>query len=261
LAAIGAVLFLWGREPRYQGKALSEWLGDFNRIPPDRPAPETEEAIRAIGEKALPFFLSSIWATEPLNVSRVRIWINKTFTRTYRSRIDLCAPSWRALSILGPRANAAIPEIVKHAKNGPFKGRAMIALAALGTNAIPALVGLCGHSNADVRVSAAFVLAKTKVGMQGVESFIGGSPFSEQPMLAYNIKNGPGDLSPLVENLSHDGPAVRRASVEAIGSIPALLKAAGPALQGSLKDPDLQVRETARHFLAPDVGRATVGKE
>ncbi len=124
LAAAGALLFLWVSEPRYKGKALRQWLGEFNRIPPDQPAPEAEEAIRAIGERALPFLLSSIWATEGNEISRARIWINQTFTRTYRSRIDLCAPSWRALSILGPRADAAIPEIVKHAADGPFEGRA-----------------------------------------------------------------------------------------------------------------------------------------
>jgi HEAT repeat protein len=235
---------------------LSQWLGEFNRIPPDRPAPEAEEAIRGIGERALPFLLSSIWATELNEVSRVRIWINQTFTRTYRSRIDLCAPSWRALSILGPRADAAIPEIVKHAADGPFEGRAMIALAVLGTNSIPALTALCGHSNADVRVSAAFVLAKTKVEMRGVESFLAQSPFSEQPMLAYNIKKGLEDMSPLVENLKHDVPAVRQATIEAIGSVPELLRASAPDLRNSLKDPDRQVREIARRFVESDASDA-----
>ena len=265
LGAIGVVsivvlLLAWGREPRYQGRTLSEWLSEFNRIPPDRPATEAVEAIQAIGDKALPFLLSSIWATEPQHYWRVRIWINKTFQKSYRSRIDLCAPSWRALSILGPRAVPAIPEIVKHAAGGPFKGRAIIALAVLGTNSTPALIGLCGHSNEGVRVSAAFVLAKTKVQMRGVESFIARSPFSEQPMLAYNIKKGLEDMSALVENLEHNVPAVRQATIEAIGSVPELLTAAAPALQNSLKDPDARVRDTARHFLSSGDTGATSSK-
>jgi hypothetical protein len=84
------------------------------------------------------------------------------------ARIDLCAPSWRALSILGSAASPAIPEIKKHAAEGPFQGRAMIALAVLGTNSIPALVSLCEHTNGEVRVEAAFVLAKLNVGMRGL---------------------------------------------------------------------------------------------
>ncbi len=257
-AAIGVLLFVWNREPGYRGKSLRQWLSEFNRIPPDRPAPEAEEAIRAIGERALPYLLSSIWATELNEKSRARIWINQTFSRTYRSRIDLCGPSWRALSILGPCAAAAIPEIVKHAANGPFEGRAMIALAVLGTNSIPALTALCEHSNAEVRVSAAFVLAKTKVQMRGVESFLARSAFSGQPMLAYNIKNGVEDMSPLVENLKHEVPAVRKATVEALGSVPALLKAAAPALRDSLNDPDRRVRETARHFVTADTSGSAI---
>src|SRR5207237_6341496 len=158
-------------------------------------------------------------------------------------RIDLCAPSWRALSILGPIAGPAIPEITKHAADGPFQGRAMIALSVVANNSIPALISLCGNPNADVRVDAAFVLAKTKVALRGVESFIARSPFSEQPMLAYNIKKGLDDMAPLIQNLKHDRPAVRRASLEAIGSVPELLKAAAPALQKSLDDPNSQVRE------------------
>src|SRR5438128_2154606 len=208
LAVVGALLWLCGSEPRNQGKALSQWLSEFNRIPPEQPAADVEEAIRTIGPKALPFLLSNICATEPQQVSGVRIWINKTFTRSYGSRIDLCAPSWRALSILGPIAGPAIPEITKHAADGPFQGRAMIALAVLGTNSIPALISLCGNPNADVRVDAAFVLAKTKVAMRGVEGFIARSPFSEQPMLAYEIKKGLADIAPLTQNLKHGRPAV-----------------------------------------------------
>src|SRR5262245_22666561 len=68
LAAVGVLFILWSREPSYQGKMLSQWLGEFNRIPPDQPAPEAEEAVRTIGERALPFLLSSIWATEPQQV-------------------------------------------------------------------------------------------------------------------------------------------------------------------------------------------------
>ena len=144
---------------------------------------------------------------------------------------------------------------------GRDEGRAMIALGVLGTNSIPALIALDGHSNANVRVDAAFVLAKTKVKMQGVESFLAQSPFREQPMLAYNIRKGLADMSPLVENLKHHVAMVRRASIEAIGSVPELLKPAAPALQDALKDPDPRLRETASHFLASNKPGAQSLKE
>ncbi len=83
-------------------------------------------------------------------------------------------------------------------------------------------------------------------------------------MLAYNIKKGLEDKSPLVENLRHDVPALRQATIEAIGSVPELLRAAAPALQNSLKDPDRRVREMARRFVesdGPDVPATPSSKE
>jgi hypothetical protein len=97
--------------------------------------------------------------------------------------------------------------------------------------------------------------------MRGVESFIAQSPLSERPMLAYNIKHGPEDQAPLVENLKHDVPAVRQATIEAIGSIPELRSSATPAVRLLLKDSDRQVRETARHFVGSGAESATSGKE
>src|SRR5689334_5790483 len=133
---ICTLVVVWPREPAFNGRSLSQWLAEFNRVPPNQPAPEAEEAIRRIGPSALPFLLSYIWANEPSRLIWARQWINKTLHKSYRSPIDLCAPSWRALSILGPAAKPAIPEITRHAAEGPFQGRAMIALAVLGTNAI-----------------------------------------------------------------------------------------------------------------------------
>jgi len=128
----------------------------------------------------------------------------------------------------------------------------MIALAALGTNSISTLTELCGHSNLEVRVDAAFLLAKSRVNMRGLESFIATSGTSGQPMLAYNIKQGSEDLEQLVVNLHHHDPRVRRASVEAIGSDAKLSRLAHSNLGECLQDPDPSVREIAAKWLSPE---------
>ena len=132
IGLIGTALIFFVQEPSFQGKSLSRWLAEFNSIPPEKPAPEVSRAIRSIGPSAVPYLLAYIWSDEPEQISLMRKWVNRTLHRSYRSRIDLCAPSWRALSILGPNATSALPEISRHARQGPFQGRAMIALAALG---------------------------------------------------------------------------------------------------------------------------------
>lgn len=242
---------VWNAEPTYGGHTLSAWLSEFNRIPPDQPAPEVERAIRAIGPRALPFLLGNISADESQKISRGRIWLNEKLKTRNRSRIDLCAPSWRALSILGPLAKDVLPQIASQAANGPFRGRAMISLAVLGTNAIPEMISLCEHSERDVRIEAAVILSKTQVGMRGVESFIAISPFSRQPMLAYNIDTGPSDLPQLIKNLKHENPHVRVATIEAIGSIPGTTEPAREAIEAVIKnDSSAAVKEVARGLRA-----------
>jgi hypothetical protein len=251
VGVVGTGLVLFFEEPSFRGKLLSGWLAEFNRIPPGQPAPEAEQAIRSMGPAAVPYLLSYIWSAEPQQVSVARQWVNRTFHRSYRSRTDLCAPSWRALSILGPAATSALPAIVQHAVHGPLQGRAMIALAVLGTNSMPALIDLCGQSDRGVRVEAAFLLAKAAVNMPGLESFIATSGTSGQPMLAYNIREGLQDLEPLAANLRHPNPAVRRASVEAMGSDAELRRLAEPRIRECLQDLDPSVRAAAATILKP----------
>jgi hypothetical protein len=62
LALVCMLLVLRFREPSYRGRSLTHWLGDFNRIPLDLSASETESAIGSIGPSALPILLSFTWS-------------------------------------------------------------------------------------------------------------------------------------------------------------------------------------------------------
>ena len=247
IAGTGLALLL--AQPSYRGKTLTMWLADFNRIPPDKPAPEAEQAIRSIGSKALPYLLAFIWSDEPNAFRKARLWINRTFKTRFRSRIDYCGASWRALSILGASARPALAEITRHAEQGPFSGRAMIALAAMGTNSVPALIVLCGCSNKNARIDAAILLAKSTDDMRWLKRSSVGSPFSGEPMLAYNIQEGPDDLEPFLKDLHHNHVAVRRATLEAISSRSEIRRNSESEIRECLKDPDPSVRELATNIL------------
>ena len=213
-----------------------------------------------MGPRALPYLMSNIWYGEPPLLNHARLWVWNKWHRGYPSRIEFCGASWRALSILGPAASPAIPEIMRHFADGPLQGRAEIALAAMGTNSVPALIALCGHSNINVRAEAALLLAKSTVNMRGLRSQIGTSLYSSRPMLSYNLDRGLEDLEPLLINLRHQRATVRRATVEAVATNPEMVRRGRLEIEASLQDPEPLVREAAAQILKRSPGGPTVNK-
>jgi HEAT repeat protein len=68
-------------------------------------------------------------------------------------------------------------------------------------------------------------------------------------MLAYNIDTGVEDVEALAQNLQHPELAVRRATVEALGSSAKMVDRASPMLKQCLTNSDSAVRETAARIL------------
>jgi hypothetical protein len=98
------------REPRYQGKALSYWIGHTrgNASPKEHQA-----ALAAMGNKAVPFLIARLrWKPSPA----VR-WLMASFPRsplladyTFRHRVARYGAVY-ALGMLGPTAREAIPAL------------------------------------------------------------------------------------------------------------------------------------------------------
>ena len=139
VAAGGA--WLWSQcEPSYKGKSLSEWLrlgeqfgwGYSNayaiagtvsinwrptpwRVPPKREMAEVEEALHAMGPKAIPPLLARLKVKDKAWDLKLMAWLDKqslvefqfTSAESYHKRALI------GLTVLGPLATNAVPAIQK----------------------------------------------------------------------------------------------------------------------------------------------------
>jgi hypothetical protein len=162
--AIGAavtVLFalaIWpDREPSYQGKSLSYWVGSFSNanspIPGWASAAQTEmarNAIRHIGTNGIPLLIEWVsydgrrrrnWLTRlPMGLGRTRLLQHMCSDPRKEVRAGEAA---KALITLGPEASPAFPELGRILTDGEFWGAGTTALSILreiGEPAVPTLV-------------------------------------------------------------------------------------------------------------------------
>ena len=216
-------------DPRYQNKPLSAWLKDLgvgNR------AQQTwaEDAIRNIGTNALPMLLKELRAQDPLGWQLwYRIWPRKTYTVA----ADRCIAADRALQVLGPEAEAALPALLQIAAD-PQCGdnRPRGALAAIGPRAVTPMIYALTNSNQRVRSCAALVL--TSIGRSARDA-----------------------AAALLRSLSDPDARVRAHAAGALSRIEADPKIAVPALTERLSDTDSYVRFCAVMSLGEFGERAT----
>ena len=133
------------REPRYRGRTLSDWLGQVE-LTSGTQKEEAEEAVRAIGDKAVPYLLSYVRyeTSRPKMmigafVERHGVWrvhVPKGWTEPGRIQ-QMGVAGFRAL---GDKSSDAIPSLALHLTNGPFHVNAALALAGIGPASLPALV-------------------------------------------------------------------------------------------------------------------------
>jgi hypothetical protein len=149
-----AILATRDDEPYYQGKSLSAWLetadgrrhGDVGA----REVNEARQAIRAMGDDALPVLLR--WLdSEPRGTWYAKLYDNlparlRSNRRVYEilvgrgvTRMQLVAVGFR---VLGTNATSLLPELETRMNNPSEQNRslrAVIALAEIGVQALPAL--------------------------------------------------------------------------------------------------------------------------
>jgi hypothetical protein len=160
----GIVILSQPREPQYAGKKLTEWLQSFDESvsnPVTGPVigpfnndfietPEvraSQQAVRNIGTKALPYLLKMLSAKDfPLEQKARRLAASAHLTRSVLlSRTDLIQN--RAIigfAALGPSASPALPNLVDLIRqgDGSSPSAAAISLVQLGPAARPAIPAL-----------------------------------------------------------------------------------------------------------------------
>lgn len=154
-------LVLTERGPTYQGRSLDSWLRDFEGGLPG-PSWEAAEAVRHMGTNAVPVLIARVShrqrTPEPAwhsRISQLLSWQSLVKVRAWNhDRHEALA----ALDALGPDAKAAVPVLERLLSEKPPDQRALIVLARIGPDAIPALSRALTNDQRVVRFGARLCL-------------------------------------------------------------------------------------------------------
>ena len=167
---IGAVWFTMSEhQPSYQGRPLAYWLCLKNNDDDEavRDLPHSEEAIRQMGTKCLPYLLCWIayepptWKTKLFNVSSRLRWIPEGLQDDHAEQLAQGAVD--ALLILGHRASPAIPQLARLAKDssrGMSAHRAAFVLISFGPETQAIVMDLLTDPRPLIRTPAIFEVAR-----------------------------------------------------------------------------------------------------
>lgn len=170
-ALAGAFAFFHSSEPTYQGRRLSVWLDELARPQSDNETPasafnrqaELTNVVRAIGPKALPFYLD--WITGSARGTSPYEKAADLFSKFSGKRINLPERQVRtvkavlAIQILASNAAPALPTLEQLLHVESSCGPAGRCLVAIGAESVPVLVtALTNATNERVRYAAAEAL-------------------------------------------------------------------------------------------------------
>ncbi|MEI7729005.1 MAG: HEAT repeat domain-containing protein [Verrucomicrobiota bacterium] len=213
-------------EPSYQGKSLSEWLGECNpyEVPSvDGSYPSTNNAfasaMRAMGTNSLPILIEWLPPRNPT----VQNWLIKANNKQDFIRLptgsDPRTSSYQAvaaIAALGPSAKPAIPQLVELLNHTNVTVYATAALVAIGPEAHPVILQALRHTNSAVRVAVIWGLGQ----MPGDKEFA---------------------VPSLISLLNDNDTGVRRRAAFLIGCIQRKPEITIPALLKAFPDPDPHV--------------------
>ena len=177
LASVLGVYFRRAKEPIYQGRSLTEWLGDCSVHPPwgfgeyprafNRRVPAARQAVKEIGTNAIPVLLSMLQAgdsTENLKIKMNVLLERQSIIRfRFRPGYDYRDLAVFGFEILGKKAAPAAPELIGllNGKHSSVRYEVIYALGRIGPaakDAVPALRTLLNHEHASVRYAVTNVL-------------------------------------------------------------------------------------------------------
>ena len=282
--ALLSVLSFWflnqNTEPTYDGRPLSEWIGDYSDplvgTSPRAKAAEAilkakaAEAIRAIGTNGLPCLLNWIsyepgpWR-DPIGSLAERLPDSITggsplYRLTFPAGVRRAAHAATAFRVLGPMAAPAIPELARLlaiTNSTSSSQRALCALFCLGPAAVPAIANILSSPR----------YAGDRWAMDCIEN-MGTNARAITPIIVSNLTHtndliaemtawsfimvGPTNhfdadllVPALIQCLQDPRPNVRKLAVFPLRTLGAAAAPAWPALTNALQDPDPQVRTNA----------------
>ena len=279
LAIAVAMLVLPGREPRYQGRTLSQWLTqarteitdpELVRMAPGEEPPQTISpsgraailAVRELGPRAVPELINWIKRPAPLLDDELRVFRNlvpgsAAKTVPARNRADLAVFGF---GLLGPQASAAAPELTRLMKDWNVSQQtresAMAALSQLGPAGLqPLLEAFASPSQPARKLVASYIGSMHHLGTDAPHAVavLIGLLNDQDQQIAGRAATALGDLAlepvqaipGLTNALKDPRPFVRVSAVNALRRYGSDAEPAIPALTETLNDSQLQVRMAA----------------
>jgi hypothetical protein len=283
LAAVAVAIFIWPgeREPEYQGKKLSEWLKQYRSIGWEHS--EAEEAVRQIGSRAVPCLVKWMdngdlpawkWRLYRFAAAHPRIVKTKLFHKVmdFPNSDRNAFAAYQGFEILGPEAKAAIPALIRLTNDSASPGkahRALLALNAIGKDALPALLSALANEGQGNRRDIVYCIRDTgdlgtnaepcaRVLAQCIKG--GDQPVAVASAAALGtLRASPEIAIPALREVSHSTNAfLRRSAVIAIGQFGDRARSAIPDLLEAMNDLDSTVRLAATDALNRIEGRPLV---
>jgi HEAT repeat protein len=256
VALLGGLVWMLSRpaEPVCKGKPLSAWLNEFNGVPG-----ETNQAafvaFREMGTNAIPALLKTLQSGDP-RFQRMILKLNRMQSLVHFPLRDTLAQRWAASSALyamGANAKPAFPALTNLLFDPTSSYPSAIALAGMGSEALPPLFAALTNQNATIRDSAAFGLSWERSDLNLVVPALIGR-LSDQDMGVHytalealcQLHAEPELAVPaLMEEFPGKNPGFRRVILIALGEFGTSASAAVPMLLEVLSDNDQEERKHA----------------
>jgi hypothetical protein len=273
IAVIAIVVALIPREPKYDGRTLSEWL--TIAAPGTNPDPESSRAIEAvhrIGTNGLPWLIKWMSYEPPRWKYRASATAAK-LPQPIADRLENLimgnedSPnSWAedGFEILGPEASAAVPDLLRMLSRDPdwfhmASTPGLRALADIGRTGAPRAIDVMTNraNSVALRATAArcvgYIDSKTNPAVPFLLQCLQERDVRLSEAAAESLAElhaAPDKVVPILTNLvQNSNPTIRLLSLDHLGAYGEAANVAAPAVFMRLDDPDAEVRQMARHTL------------
>ena len=255
------------QEPSYNGRPLSQWIGDMRLSAVTSGHAPYDEAIRAMGTNAIPTLLQwisyepSAWQQWTQTGKAVPSW-QPNYNLNPEERAERAQYAFFSLGAVG---RPAIPELTRLARTSPDPKRAercAWSLALIGPESIPSLISLATNGPPWARYAGAFGLERFSRQPEGLQtlpvlmSCLADTNTQVAGSAQLSLLNmGPSIAVPALSNVLHSSSTqTRQLALGCLGlfeeenrtNLPPTMV---PALRAAMHDPDSEVRSIATNIL------------
>jgi HEAT repeat protein len=177
---LGLMATLWLRTPTYEGRSIASWLGDLNGKSSEQ-TEKAEEAIRALGEDAIPTLLDYIGSRDSKAKEKFNEWANDLSLDSlqFGSAYDRRYLAERGFEMLGEVATPAIPKLIPLLADEETRSEVESALESIGPSAVPALIEALRQRDANLREGVVSALSSFKTNAVQITEAL--KPFQKDP--------------------------------------------------------------------------------